>query len=338
MGLVFIGAGLGSFKNMSLEAIEAVKRCDSVYVDVYTSLWAPDFLEQLQAISPNCIIADRRLLEDGSHKILAEAKTKEVGIVIPGDPFIATTHAAVRTLAHRRQIPVKIIHGTSIVSSAISASGLHVYKFGKIVTVPKAEDLLQFMQVFKTVEENLSRGLHTLLLLDTADGGLTVANALKQLEKASSKLGVGWLPPKTLVIALARLGFPEFKITASTLEEISATLLPPPPHVIIIPSRLHFSEREVVNTYSESALEQSMAEINPVKDRVKRYVEKCRRILSIVANEPELADYADYVSNYVNDAERFLDSDDLVNSLLAVGYAEGLLDGLRMMRRVDFQW
>ncbi|MCX8201582.1 MAG: DUF357 domain-containing protein [Candidatus Caldarchaeum sp.] len=51
-----------------------------------------------------------------------------------------------------------------------------------------------------------------------------------------------------------------------------------------------------------------------------------------------MGDYLRYVSSYVDDAEKFFEEGDVINSLLAIGYAEGLLDGLRMLKGVDFRW
>ncbi|MCS6784741.1 MAG: diphthine synthase [Candidatus Caldarchaeum sp.] len=338
MGLIFIGAGLGRFENMTIEALEEAKKCDKLYVDVYTSIWSDDFFEKLSQVVPNYVRADRKLLEDDVYRILVEAKDKEVGILVPGDPFIATTHSAVRTLAHRKNIPVKIIHGTSIISSAISVSGLHVYKFGKPVTVPKTDDLQRLRTVLVTVQENLSRGLHTLLLLDTADDGLTAKDALAWLTEAAAHYGMGWLNKDTVVVVCAKLGSPQSKVDALPVNKVFGTPLPPPPHCIIIPSKLHFSEKEVMSTYSELGFSEEHLGVNPLKNRVQTYVEKCRRILAQLSAKPEMGDYLRYVSSYVDDAEKFFEEGDVINSLLAIGYAEGLLDGLRMLKGVDFRW
>lgn len=338
MGIVFIGAGLGCFEGMSLEAVKAVKECDVIYLDTYTSIWSADFVEKLGEICSRLVLADRKLLEDYVHKIVDEARKKEVGIVVPGDPFVATTHSAIRTLAHRKNVPVKIIHGTSVFSSAISMSGLHIYKFGKTVTVPKTRDVIQLKQVLKIIEDNLSLGLHSLVLLDTAEGGLSVSEALELLSEASIQFGVKWFSKDHLAVAIARLGFPDSKIIAGTVRKIIETPLPPPPHCVIFPSKLHFSEKEAILTYADHLAVEEATLVNPLENRFGKYIQKCRRIVGELYEQGELAEYIKYVSSYVDDAERFMRDGNWVDALLAIGYAEGLLDGLRLMKRVDFDW
>lgn len=338
MTLVFIGGGLGCFETMSLEAVEALKNCDIVYVDVYTSIWSDDFFHKLEKIVQNPVFADRKLLEDNVHRILAEAREKTVGILVPGDPFVATTHNAIRTLAWRKKISVEIVHGVSVVSAAVSRSGLHAYKFGKVSTIPKNADTSQLAYVLEVLEQNLSNGLHSLLLLDTAEGGLTVREAVKTLLKAAEEKKLTWFNEDTVAIALARIGFPDFKITASSLKILAETVFPPPPHSIIVPAKLHFTEQEMLQTYVDTTALDRMVETNPVKTRVQGYVAKCRRIIREVSGTAGLDEYVKYVSNYIDDAESFMERDDLPNALLAVGYAEGLLDALRFLKKVDFTW
>lgn len=338
MTLVFIGGGLGYFGTMSLEAVEALKKCEIVYVDVYTSVWSEDFFTELKKIVPNLVYADRKLLEDNVHKIIGEAGEKRVGILVPGDPFIATTHNAIRTLAHRKRVDVEIIHGVSVISASISRSGLHAYKFGKISTIPKNADLDQLGYVLDVLEQNLSNGLHSLVLLDTAEGGLTIGEAVQNLLKASERKRLSWLNEDMVAIGLARIGFPDFKIKVSTLKFLAESMFPPPPHSIIVPAKLHFTEQESLSTYGEAAVVGKLVENNPAKTRVRGYVEKCRRIIHQVSGTTGLDEYIKYVSNYVDDVEAFMERDDLQNALLAIGYAEGLLDALRFLKRVDFTW
>ncbi len=338
MGLLFIGGGLGGLRTLTIEAVEALKGCKRIYVDTYTSIWQHEFLEEVKVLAREVVLAGRTMLEDRMREIVEEAALHDVGILIPGDPFIATTHTALWELAHRRGVATKIVHGVSVLTASISASGLHVYKFGRIASVPNTEDMEQFRQPLLAVEENLSRGLHTLLLLDTAKGGLTAGQALTKLVEAERVLGKGVLRGDMLVIAMARLGYTDETICADLLDRMMQRQLPPPPHVLIIPSQLHFTEKEIVSTYSDPEAVREAIAYNPVRERVYTYTAKCRRIIRLLSSRPGHEDYIKYVEAYVDDAEKFMEVGDLTNALLAVGYAEGLLDALRLRGEVSFEW
>ncbi|MEM4283978.1 MAG: diphthine synthase [Candidatus Caldarchaeum sp.] len=335
MALTFVGGGLGRFEHLTLEALETIKNVEKIYVDTYTSFWADDFLDKLRKTAGQVVVADRKMLEDNVHKLVSEAVENEIALLTPGDPFIATTHLSIRTIAHRKKVAVKVVHGVSAVSAAVSSSGLHVYKFGKTATIPKTTDINMLHEVFKTIETNLSNNLHTLLLLDTSDKGLTVPEAVKQLLDYSKQHGKSFINQNTLMVALARLGFPDNVTLAAPAEKLISHNFPPPPHSIIIPSSLHFTEEEILQTFHKGPL--NTAE-NPLKSRVMNYVSKCRRIISELSHVHEQTDYLGYVSRYVEDAERFIRDGKTADALLAIGYAEGLLDALRLRGEVTFTW
>ncbi|MEM0383454.1 MAG: diphthine synthase [Candidatus Caldarchaeum sp.] len=339
MTLVFIGGGLGSPSSLTLGAVEALKSCDVVYIDCYTSFWDERTLEYVEGLAKSLVKSYRRMLEEEAHKVVAEARTKVVGVLAPGDPFIATTHSSMMEMAARKGVKVEVVNGVSIISAAISLSGLHVYKFGKTATLPKTEDPALYTQPVNIIEENLSRQAHTLLLLDTADGGLSVDVGLKRLMQAAEKMGKRVVGYETLAIALARVGHSDQVLKAGRVEDLLADSYPPPPHCLIIPSALHFSEKEAVKTYAlnPDAVEKTVPP-NPVADRITRYLDKCRQFIRRAGGFEHLKQYVNYVKCYVEDAEKFMQSGDVVNALLSVGYAEGLLYALRLRGEVDFEW
>ncbi|MEM0349160.1 MAG: diphthine synthase [Candidatus Caldarchaeum sp.] len=335
MTLTFVGGGLGRFEHLTLEALETIKRAEKVYVDTYTSFWADDFFDKVREAAVQVILADRKMLEDNVHKLVAEAVEREIALLTPGDPFIATTHLAIRTLAHRKNVAVKIVHGVSAVSAAVSSTGLHIYKFGKTATIPKTTDTDMLHEIFKTIETNLSNNLHTLLLLDTSDHGLTVPEAVKQLLQYAKLHNKHFINHETLMVALARLGFMDCVTVVAPAEKLMSHNFPPPPHSLIIPSKLHFTEEEILQTFCKGPL--NTAE-NPLSTRVMNYITKCEKILAQLSQTPGLIDYLGYVSKYVEDAERFIQDGKIADALLAIGYAEGLLDALRLRGEVTFTW
>ena len=70
--LYLIGLGL-TCKDISLSALESIKKCKKIYLENYTSLGcSKKELESL--IKKDVIIANRELIENNSSKILNEAK------------------------------------------------------------------------------------------------------------------------------------------------------------------------------------------------------------------------------------------------------------------------
>lgn len=310
-----------------------------MYVDCYTSFWDERTLEYVEGLAKSLVKSYRRMLEEEAHKVVADARTKVVGVLAPGDPFIATTHSSMMEIAARKGVKVEVVNGVSIISAAISLSGLHVYKFGKTATLPKTEDPALYTQPVKILEENLSRQAHTLLLLDTAEGGLSVDVGLNKLMQAAANMGKRVVDEKTLAIALARVGHSDQVVKAGRVEELLVENYPPSPHCLIIPSALHFSEKEVVKTYAlNPETVERMVPPNPVAERVSAYLDKCRQFIEKSGRIEHLKQYVNYVNCYVEDAEKFMESGDFVNALLSVGYAEGLLDALRLRGEVDFEW
>jgi diphthine synthase len=339
MGLYLIGAGLGSEKHLTREAMEAIDRSQMIIIDSYTGPLDPRLISYLHEGGREVRIADREMLEDGATKIVDMAREMNICIIVQGDPFIATTHQAIRIEAWRKGVECRSIHGVSIVTASISESGLHLYKFGRTATMPKTDDVMQLTQPYNTIMENLSLGLHTLILLDTKSGGLRASDALEALWMAENAFKAGVVSDDLLIIALARLGWDDERVAAGRLAELRGVSLPPPPHTLIIPGELHFTEREYIETYSiDPSYVENYKPPNTIKERVEKYSMKCRRIINGLDVGKVGREYLDMVSSYVDDSLNFLMERDIFNSLLAIGYAEGLLDSLRLRGLVDFQW
>lgn len=341
MVLYLIGLGLGSLDYVSLKTIREAMNCHVAYLDTYTGFISRDLMDLLKnKLDKRLKIACRRDLEDNLEKIVEESREMDVAVLVPGDPLIATTHISLLIEASRRKIPYKIVHGISIYSTAVSVTGLQVYKFGKTITLPRIGDPVE---TYKTIKENQERGLHTLVLLDTADEGLTIPNALRKLLEAEDLLNQGILKEDTLTIGLARIGLEDQSIKVGTVKELISEKYPPPPHALIFPGELHFMEVEAL-TKLYGIDEEIVKRHKPAryeKERTWKYIVKTREViknLRIMEPSRNLEEILEIVSSYLEDAERFWSSGELFNALGSIAYAEGLLDGLRIMGKIDFQW
>jgi diphthine synthase len=256
--LVFVGLGLNSEKGISLAGLEEAKTADQVFMETYTSL-LPDFsLNNLQALIGRQVhLISRRDLEEENGKVILEAaKQGKTVFLVPGDPFIATTHVTLRIEAAKRQIPTRIVHGASIISAIISVSGLHNYKFGKTVTIPFAENFSE--TPYNVIVQNRQMGLHTLCLLDLkADEKryLTIRQALLELRVVEEKRKADIANDCALAVGLARAGSSNPMLKAGFVSELLNFDFGEPPMTLIFPGQLHFMEADALIAFAGAPVE-----------------------------------------------------------------------------------
>ena len=343
--LSFVGLGLGS-KGITLEGVEEMIAADVIYLEYYTTPHEPQLLKQVQvATGKSFTIVDRQFVEDGS-KILSDAEGEKVVLAVMGDPMIATTHNELRVRAIRRGIETRVVHSATIASSAASASGLHSYKFSRTVTVTR-EAVGKLTQAYHILHQNLLEGAHTLLLLeyDVQSGqGVTPADAVAGLLLAEANFKRGVVSENTFAIMLSRLGREDSALAAGSFSELSSRDAGMPPHCIIIPGKLHFTESEAIS---------AIFSINPARVRsnsesvlrtaqtlVPNYVAKTRRALDSVRTKLG-SQYEHVIENaelYMKDAENFLANGEDEMAMLSIGYAEGLLDSLSFAGVIKIDW
>ncbi|RLG90092.1 MAG: diphthine synthase [Thermoprotei archaeon] len=238
--LIFIGAGL-SINHLTIEAIEWLKKADKIIIDSYTNI-IPDFsidkLFKIIGTRKDVIIANRSMLEGISiKKIVEEAQKLNLAILVPGDPFIATTHDAIRVEAIKHGVQVKTINGLSIYSLAPSRTGLQAYRFGKTVTLVYPEAFKPYSTI-ETIYDNLSRNLHTLLLLDLKleeNKAMTINEAVDILMDLDEDRKLN----NIIAVGLARIGCKDEKIQADRLSRLKKYGFPPPPHSLVIVAKPH---------------------------------------------------------------------------------------------------
>jgi len=77
------------------------------------------------------------------------------------------------------------------------------------------------------------------------------------------------------------------------------------------------------------------------RDRVRSYILKVERVLEEVrirVGLEKVLDVIEIVKSYLEDSKKFLESGEVFNAVAAISYAEGLLDSLRNVGYVDFEW
>ena len=236
--LYLIGLGL-EIEDLSIKAINALKNCEKVYVENYTTK-LPYSLKELESFLAKLLKKKINLEEEASRELvessvlLNEARKRNIALLIYGDPLAATTHSALLLEAKKKKIKVEIIHAPSIIT-AIAETGLQLYKFGKVVSLPKWKENYKPSSFYEIIKENLKCKAHTLLLVDR---NLKLKEALQELLIASNKE----LEKKQILVV--KLGKSR-KILKGTLAELKKVKIEEP-YCIVIPAQLHFLEKELL--------------------------------------------------------------------------------------------
>ena len=246
MTLYFIGLGLNNTKDITVNGLETVKKCDIVYLEGYTSIMNCPKEELEQLYGKKIILARRSMVEADENDIIENAKTKKTAFLVAGDPLVATTHVDLMLRAKKEGIKCHILHNASIVS-AVGITGLQVYKFGKVTSIPMEN--VNIETPYDVLKDNLSLGLHTLFLLDLnldEEKFMTVNDAIRYLLKVELKRHDKLFSEKTLCIGCARIGSEMQIIKAGTAKELLKFDFGKPVHCLVVPGKLHFMEEEAL--------------------------------------------------------------------------------------------
>ena len=187
MVLYLIGLGLGDETDITLKGLNALRTCQHVYLEHYTAILTDITPQQLQH-AYQCApihIADRELVESAAHTLITPAQTANVALLVVGDPFAATTHHDLVLRAEEAGVDVQVIHNASIVN-AVAATGLQLYTFGQIVSVPFFRDGWRPDSFYDKMGVNVRAGLHTMCLLDIKVKEQSVDNMAKSAQHPHS--------------------------------------------------------------------------------------------------------------------------------------------------------
>jgi len=244
---MFYIVGLGPGPGYATEAaLKAIQEADCVFYEDYTG---PLDLETLRRVAPRePVRLARRDLEEESGRRIFEClrEGKKAVLVTAGDPALATSHHALVALARARGYPVQVVPGVSIICAAFSVACLSIYKLGGVATVTYPRGGVYSRRPYELAEENLRRGMHTLLLLDVREDGSFMpprdaAGVLLKLEEEERR---GVFTPDRPVVVVYRLGWGGSVLYTQLKNLLTAEA--EGPAVLIIPARLSPVERECI--------------------------------------------------------------------------------------------
>jgi diphthine synthase len=240
--LYLIGIGLNDKKDISIKGLEAVKKCDFVYLECYTSKFNCSIKDLEKFYCKKIILADRNMVEKKAEQtILKDSIDKNVAFLVIGDVFGATTHVDLMLRAKKNNIEFKIINNASILN-AISILGLELYKFGKTTSIPFNNKNVE--TPFKIVKDNQKLGLHTLLLLDLKpkeDSYMSINTALNYL------LNKGF-DKNMLCVGCSAIGSESPEVKVGKASELINKKFSKYPQCLVVVGKLHFIEKEAINS------------------------------------------------------------------------------------------
>jgi diphthine synthase len=247
--LVFVGLGLNDEKGISLQGLEETQSADAVFLELYTNIMPEFSLKNFEDLAEKkiTILSRGNLEEENGRTILDAAEKGKAVLLVPGDPFVATTHVSLRIEAEKRGIKTRIVHGASAISAVVGVCGLHNYKFGKTVTVPFPENSSE--TPYNVIAQNKTSGLHTLCLLDLKadkESFLSINEAVQALLTLECKKQKKVITQETLIIGVARVGSANPIVKADFPRELLKHNFGGPPQSLIVPGELHFMEIEAL--------------------------------------------------------------------------------------------
>jgi len=341
--LYFVGLGVTGTKSMPVEALEILSKADIVYLEQFTSpIGKTDLTKIKKMTSGEFKPAKRWLVEDGN-EILRNAKRKKVALLSYGDPYIATTHIELRTRAIQEKIKTQSIHASSSLTSMIGECGLHFYKIGRIATI--MSEMKSLTTPYYVIYKNIVEGNHTVLLLEynqDKDFFLDPKDALKGLIETEKGQKRNVINSSTYAIIASRIGFKDQSIESGKISSLVEKDFGRPPHTIIITGRLHFTETDalkILGSCIDEPFDNSEKTEKISSQMMKRYVPMVREALNEIKphykGQNEFNPILENAELYIQDAEKFLNDGQDEVAILSIGYADGLVDALRLAKGLD---
>ncbi len=245
--LCLIGLGLATEFDLSLRAFNTIAMCDTVYLEGYTGVF--ERLGELEDMIGKSIMVMSRQDVESSVDLLAEAKKKNVALLVQGDPLSATTHISLLLDCVKGGVKYMVVNGSSVFT-AVARTGLSLYKFGKTASIPFPSKDFNPKSFYDVIKDNQKINAHTLCLLDVksdAHDYMKIPDAIKLIEKADTKKILA-----NRIIGCARLGYKDEIIKYGKASTLKRFKWPTAPHCLIIPApKLHFIEEEALKVFSE---------------------------------------------------------------------------------------
>uniref|UniRef100_A0A6B2LDR0 diphthine methyl ester synthase n=1 Tax=Arcella intermedia TaxID=1963864 RepID=A0A6B2LDR0_9EUKA len=267
MALYLIGLGLGDESDITVKGLNAIKNCDYIYLESYTSVLGVQ-KQRLEELYGKVVLeADREKVESEVDEMIDLAKSHKVAFLVVGDPFGATTHSDLVLRAKEKNVQVEVIHNSSILN-AVGVTGLQLYTFGQTVSIVFWTETWKPTSFYHKVKQNRDIGLHTLCLLDIKvkeqselnllrgkkiyepPRFMTINTCIAQMLEAEDVHKEKVYSKETPCFGVARIGQKDQLIVSGTMEELLNVDFGGPLHSFIICGQMHPMELEFYKLYN----------------------------------------------------------------------------------------
>jgi diphthine synthase len=147
---------------------------------------------------------------------------------------------------------------------------------------------------------------------------------------------------------VARLGWEDSEIHVDLAGNLRHRFFGAPPQVLIVPGRLHFLEAEalkIIGGCPEKILK-GWTPCGEVDRLIEKYIKSCNNVVDNLdyaeitkeITQGDVKKLIKHAARYLKDAEYYCARTRKATALASVSYAEGILDALRLLGLVDFNW
>lgn len=249
--LYLVGMGLRGIKSLTIEGEAIIRGCEEVMLEGYTSIAPASTLEDLEDHFGKPFRYILRSDLENSLDLLKSASEKDIAIVITGDALSATTHNQIRLEMKHLGIPVEIIENSSILTEAVSRTGLFHYRVGPPISLPFVLQNFMPRSVLDKIRKNIENRFHSLLLLDLESGRpMTPSEASTSLLNLEERYGVGAISPDSDVVLVSSLHMKGERIIRSKLYQLKKLHLGFGPCTLIILSSPENQEKVFLENFT----------------------------------------------------------------------------------------
>jgi len=242
--LTMIGLGLGGPNSITMDGVIALSMSDYIFYETYTSPIHSETLEWVKLKSQKEPIHLSRSQVEEPSELIEFAKEKKVALLIVGDALSATTHVSLLLDCKKNNIEYQVIHNASVLTAVAGILGLQHYNFGPVATLVLPEGNYRPLSPIDKIKANMKNGNHTLVLLDIKADQPDKEPIYMRASEAAEQIIEAGLSGEIKVAAAARVGRESQKLWYGKLKELKELDLGKEPHSLVVPSRLHFTEKE----------------------------------------------------------------------------------------------
>lgn len=242
--LTMIGLGLGGPNSITMDGVIALSMSDYIFYETYTSPIHSETLEWVKLKSQKEPIHLSRSQVEEPAELIEFAKEKKVALLIVGDALSATTHVSLLLDCKKNNIEYQVIHNASVLTAVAGILGLQHYNFGPVATLVLPEGNYRPLSPIDKIKANMKNGNHTLVLLDIKADQPDKEPIYMRASEAAEQIIEAGLSGEIKVAAAARVGRESQKLWYGKLKELKELDLGKEPHSLVVPSRLHFTEKE----------------------------------------------------------------------------------------------